>query len=42
MYIIDLFSRYTQADFIQSKCKDVFVSKIIELWSQYLVILICP
>ena len=31
IYIIDLFSRYTQADFIQSKCKDV-VSKIIELW----------
>ena len=32
MYITDLFSRYTQADFIQSKYKDVFVSKIIELW----------
>ena len=32
MNIIDLFSRYTQANFIQSKCKDVFVSKIIELW----------
>ena len=31
MYITDLFSRYTQADFIQSKYKDVFVSKIIEL-----------
>ena len=32
MYITDLFSRYTQADFVQSKYKDVFVSKIIELW----------
>ena len=32
MYIIDLFSRYTRADFIQSKCKDVAVSKISELW----------
>ena len=32
MYIIDLFSRYTRADVIQSKRQDVAVSKIIELW----------
>ena len=34
MYIIDLFSHYTRANFIQSKCKDVVVSKIMELWFQ--------
>ena len=32
MYITDLFRRYTRAHFTQSKCKDVVVSKIIELW----------
>ena len=32
MYITDLFRRYTRAHSTQSKCKDVVVSKIIELW----------
>ena len=32
IYMIDVITRYTRAAFIENKCKETVISKVIEFW----------